>query len=92
MPVLFSSDDVVALGGGPGCDLGFQRVADYRAPQWPGQDVLQQLHLDFGVADLDTAQELVLELGGSWPVGQPGGDGLRIFLGPAGHPFCLAVA
>lgn len=30
-----------------------QRVDGYRAPEWPGQDVPQQFHLDFGVVDLE---------------------------------------
>ena len=46
MGELFRSGDFVALTDGSGCDLGFQRVDDYRAPQWPGQDVPQQFHLD----------------------------------------------
>jgi hypothetical protein len=39
MRELFSTDEFVALTDDSGCDLGFQRVDGYRAPQWPGQDV-----------------------------------------------------
>jgi catechol 2,3-dioxygenase-like lactoylglutathione lyase family enzyme len=90
MTVGFSADEFVALTGGPGPDLGFQRVGDYRRPQWPSQEGPQQLHLDFGVDDLDIAQDLVLSLGAVKPDHQPGGERWRVFLDPAGHPFCLS--
>ncbi len=61
MTVGFSSDGYVALTGGPGPALGFQRVDHYRAPHWPDQQIPQQLHLDFAVEDLDAAIDL------SWP-------------------------
>lgn len=51
MRELFNTDEFVALTDGSGCDLGFQRVDGYRAPQWPGQDVPQQFHLDFRADD-----------------------------------------
>jgi catechol 2,3-dioxygenase-like lactoylglutathione lyase family enzyme len=88
MPIGFSMDEFVALTGA-GCDLGFQRVDEYRAPQWPGQDVPQQFHLDFRVEDLDAAEKWVLGLGAVKPDHQPGGERWRVLLDPAGHPFCL---
>lgn len=39
MTVGFSSGEYVALTGGPGPAIGFQRVENYRAPQWPDQQV-----------------------------------------------------
>src|ERR1051326_5278806 len=63
MRELFSTGEFVALTDGSGCDLGFQRVDRCRAPQWPGQDVPQQFHLDFRADDLDAGEELALELG-----------------------------
>ena len=33
--------------------ISFQEVTDYRAPEWAGQVVPQQIHLDLVVADLD---------------------------------------
>ena len=62
MRELFSSEDFAALTDGPGCDLGFQRVDGYKAPQWPGQDVPQQFHIDFRVEDLDAMEAQALEL------------------------------
>lgn len=70
--------------------LSFQPVADYRAPEWPGQTVPQQMHLDVMVDDLDTAEAAVLELGATKHEHQPGTTFL-VFLDPAGHPFCLCV-
>ena len=69
----------------------FQRVADFRAPHWPGQDVPQQMHLDVMVDDLDTGEQAVLELGAALADHQPGTT-FRVFLDPAGHPFCLCVS
>jgi hypothetical protein len=68
--------------------LSFQPVADFRAPAWPGQDVPQQMHLDVVVEDLDAAEAPVLELGATKHDHQPGTT-FRVFLDPAGHPFCL---
>src|SRR6266496_5175205 len=89
MRELFSTGEFVALTDDSGCDLGFQRVDGYRAPQWPGQDVPQQFHLDLRADDLDAMEELALELGAAKPDHQPGDGRWRVLLDPAGHPFCL---
>jgi predicted enzyme related to lactoylglutathione lyase len=70
--------------------LSFQQVEDYRAPRWPGQEVPQQMHLDVVVDDLDAAEAAVLELGATKHEHQPGTT-FRVFLDPAGHPFCLCL-
>lgn len=70
--------------------LSFQQVEGYVAPDWPGQQVPQQMHLDVVVDDLDQAEEQVLELGATKAEQQPGTT-FRVFLDPAGHPFCLCV-
>ncbi len=75
---------------GSGC-ISFQQVADYRAPVWPGQDVPQQVHLDVVVEDLDRGEAAVLELGATKAGHQPGTT-FRVFLDPAGHPFCLCLS
>ncbi|NYG06610.1 putative enzyme related to lactoylglutathione lyase [Phycicoccus badiiscoriae] len=69
----------------------FQQVADYRAPVWPGQDVPQQMHLDVVVDDLDTGEAEVIALGATKHDHQPGTT-FRVFLDPAGHPFCLCTS
>ncbi|WP_327111699.1 VOC family protein [Streptomyces sp. NBC_01341] len=83
------SDDWATVHTPTGFVLCFQRVQDHRPPQWPDPARPQQFHLDFGVPDLDRAEELVLGLGAT-PLDR-GADsrGWRIFADPAGHPFCL---
>ncbi len=71
-----------------GGSINFQRVDGYRPPQWPGQQVPQQAHLDVEVDDLDVAEAAVLTLGATKAEVQPG-TSFRVFLDPAGHPFCL---
>jgi hypothetical protein len=71
--------------------ISFQRVDAYRPPQWPGQDVPQQFHIDVMVDDLDAGEAAVLELGATKAEHQPG-ETFRVFLDPAGHPFCLCVS
>ena len=68
----------------------FQPVQDYTPPQWPGQEVPQQFHLDVMVPDLDTGEKEVVEIGATKADHQPG-TSFRVFLDPAGHPFCLCV-
>src|SRR5215470_1414402 len=60
--------------------ISFQQVQDYTPPRWPGQEVPQQMHLDVMVDDLGAAKH----------EHQPG-TSFRVFLDPAGHPFCLCV-
>jgi len=87
------SDDLFAgLRGAEGVFLGFQRVRDYRAPQWPGQQDPQQCHLDFEVDDLDVAEAALLLLGAHRPTEQPDNDRSRVLIFPAGHPFCLTTS
>jgi predicted enzyme related to lactoylglutathione lyase len=73
-----------------GQHLSFQQVDGYAAPAWPGQQVPQQMHIDLMVDDLDTAEAEVLRLGATRHEHQPGTT-FRVFLDPAGHPFCLCV-
>jgi predicted enzyme related to lactoylglutathione lyase len=69
----------------------FQQVSDYRKPEWPGQEVPQQMHLDVMVDDLDAAEEAVIALGATRAEHQPGTT-FRVVLDPAGHPFCLCIS
>jgi predicted enzyme related to lactoylglutathione lyase len=73
-----------------GQSIGFQQVQDYAPPRWPSQEAPQQMHLDVMVDDLDVAEAAVLELGATKHEHQPGTT-FRVFLDPAGHPFCLCV-
>ncbi|MGP5079232.1 VOC family protein [Brachybacterium alimentarium] len=70
--------------------LAFQRIDDYQAPSWPGGAHPQQFHLDFAVPDIDEAEPRVLSLGAAVHEHQPSGSGsFRVYVDPAGHPFCL---
>ncbi|GIJ25510.1 glyoxalase [Micromonospora qiuiae] len=86
------TDDFVGLRGQNGLFIGFQRVDGYQPPSWPAQRSPQQLHLDFAVDDVDEAEAMVLALGATKADFQPGGDRWRVYLDPAGHPFCLLKA
>jgi predicted enzyme related to lactoylglutathione lyase len=70
--------------------ISFQRVEDHTPPAWPSKDQPQQMHLDLMVDDLDVGERAVLELGATKHEHQPG-TSFRVFLDPAGHPFCLCV-
>ena len=71
--------------------ISFQQVdSGYRAPDWPGQEHPQQMHLDLMVEDLDAGEAAALALGAVKAGFQPGTT-FRVFLDPAGHPFCLCM-
>ena len=71
--------------------ISFQQVDAYTPPGWPAQQLPQQMHLDVIVDDLDTGEAAVLELGATKHEHQPGST-FRVFLDPAGHPFCLCTS
>ncbi len=75
-------------GGGPG--LSFQTEHAYVRPTWPSHlsDQQMMLHLDITVEDLDAAEDLVVEAGAVLAEYQPQDD-VRVYLDPAGLPFCL---
>lgn len=80
--------------GGEGAThfLAFQRVADYRVPEWPNGATPQQAHLDFYVADLQEAAATAASLGAHRHAVQPSESGsFIVFTDPAGHPFCLCA-
>ncbi|WP_399090055.1 VOC family protein [Streptomyces sp. BBFR2] len=83
--------DWIEVAGPQGRTLAFQQVAGYRPPQWPGQEHPQQLHLDFDVrrADAEAAHEKVLALGAKLVQQDDARQNWRVYLDPAGHPFCL---
>lgn len=87
------SSDWVSLApstGHPG--LAFQEAPDLRAPDWPGSERPQQLHLDIHIgsrAELESAEAAVLALGARPLQGDLEGHTFRVYADPAGHPFCL---
>lgn len=78
---------VELLTDGP-VTIACQRSPNHRPPVWPGDEHPQQLHLDFDVPDLDEGERRVLGIGARKAQAQPG-ETFRVFLDPAGHPFCL---
>ncbi len=80
----------VQLRSNGGATLAFQRAPGHRPPMWPSDDHPQQAHLDFDVPDLDVGEEQVLALGARKADVQPGTT-FRVYLDPAGHPFCLVL-
>lgn len=76
-----------------GTRLSFQTEEHHVRPVWPGGpgDQQMQLHLDIEVRDLDSAGEHARALGATLAEFQPQKD-VRVWLDPAGHPFCLWVS
>jgi catechol 2,3-dioxygenase-like lactoylglutathione lyase family enzyme len=77
-----------APDGGPG--LSFQEDQGYVRPVWPAGpgDPQMKIHLDIRVADLEQACAHAEKAGATMAEFQPQDD-VRVFLDPAGHPFCL---
>jgi catechol 2,3-dioxygenase-like lactoylglutathione lyase family enzyme len=73
-----------------GAGLSFQTESAYVTPTWPAGPGDQQMmtHLDIEVDDLDAAGTHALEAGAVLAEHQLQ-DNVRVYLDPAGHPFCL---
>lgn len=86
------NDDWYDLYVPGGQHLAFQRAPGHRPPDWPrADDNSQQIHLDFTVQDIDTAETQVLALGAT-PLDLDDENGrrrFRVYADPVGHPFCL---
>lgn len=90
---ILNEPDWVMLGHpGDGPALSFQTEPDHVPPTWPSKPGEQQMqvHLDIEVDDLDDAAAQALACGAHLADHQPQTD-VRVFLDPAGHPFCLWV-
>jgi catechol 2,3-dioxygenase-like lactoylglutathione lyase family enzyme len=85
------SGDWVQLGSDTGATIAFQLAPDHQPPVWPSAAHPQQLHLDFDVDDLDAAEAQVFALGAVKAEFQPD-PAFRVYLDPAGHPFCFVLA
>jgi catechol 2,3-dioxygenase-like lactoylglutathione lyase family enzyme len=79
-----------APGGGAG--LSFQTESRYVRPVWPPGpgDPQMSMHLDIQVDDLDEAGAQAIAAGAVLAGFQPQ-EHVRVYLDPAGHPFCLYV-
>lgn len=62
----------------------------YRPPAWPGVEgeQLMMMHLDIGVADLESGVAWAISQGARLAEHQPQDD-VQVMLDPEGHPFCL---
>jgi catechol-2,3-dioxygenase len=90
--ITYADDEWVNLRDGGDVRLSFQRAPDYRPPEWPIGERGQQFHIDVTVDDVDQAEAQVLALGAARTGLQPGIEedaNWRVYLDPAGHPFCL---
>jgi predicted enzyme related to lactoylglutathione lyase len=91
VPVFFQSDEFACLNMTTYW-LTTQKVDPYVAPTWPESTSPKQFHFEISATDLDEAEAFVLECGASKSEHQPSADGSwRVYLDPAGHPFCLTT-
>ena len=87
---LGSNPEWVELAAPSGPLIACQRAEGHEPPVWPSDDKPQQAHLDFDVPDLDVGERAILALGARKAETQPG-TSFRVYLDPAGHPFCLVL-
>jgi catechol 2,3-dioxygenase-like lactoylglutathione lyase family enzyme len=83
--------DWITLGApGGGAGLSFQTEKQYVRPVWPAGpgDPQMSVHLDIQVEDLDEAGAHARTAGATLAEFQPQ-EHVRVYLDPAGHPFCL---
>ena len=76
--------DWITLRAGDGQEIAFQKAPDHVAPQWPGQELPQQFHLDLWIEDHEAAAKRAEELGATRLA--DGGSWITL-ADPAGHPF-----
>ena len=77
---------------GKGVPLVFQQIADYQRPVWPtkAKEQQQMLHLDFYVPTEEFEREVKRALAcGARLASEQLSPDWRVFLDPAGHPFCI---
>ncbi|HJR91735.1 MAG TPA: VOC family protein [Acidimicrobiia bacterium] len=88
--IKYEEPDWVMLKAPEGAGLSFQLEENHVPPTWPADTDDQQMmmHLDIWVDDLDAAGERAMSLGAVLAEYQPQEE-VRVYLDPAGHPFCL---
>ena len=80
------TEDWITIRGSDGQEIAFQKAPNHVAPQWPGQDLPQQVHLDLFVDDHEAAAKRAEELGATRLAD---GEHWITLADPAGHPFDL---
>lgn len=86
----WETPEMVALRGA-GVFVTMQRIENHQPASWPDGSTPKQLHLELAVTDLDAAEERALALGAVKADSQPAPDRWRVFVDPAGHPFCFTT-
>ncbi|HWG26407.1 VOC family protein [Actinospica sp.] len=84
--VVQRDSDWVTIETGDGQEIAFQLAPDHVAPQWPGQELPQQFHLDLQVDGIEAAAERATALGATRLAT---GASWITLADPAGHPFDL---
>ena len=91
---LYEKDKWVIVSGDTGdTPLVFQELNDYQKPVWPSDDRHQQqmMHLDFYVKPDEFENKIshALSCGAVLSEVQFYGEHMKVFVDPAGHPFCI---
>ncbi|ASU82609.1 VOC family protein [Nocardiopsis gilva YIM 90087] len=68
----------------------FYTARDFRAPNWPEDEL--PFHLDLMFDDVAAGEKRLLDLGATRPDHQPGGEHWTVLLDPSGQPFCISPA
>lgn len=84
--LLRRESDWITIQAPGGQQVAFQLAPDHLAPQWPGQELPQQFHLDLLIDGYEAAAERAVSLGASKLASGPNWITLA---DPAGHPFDL---
>jgi catechol 2,3-dioxygenase-like lactoylglutathione lyase family enzyme len=87
--IVADEENWVTIADDSGRRISFQTSPEHTPPRFPDPAGSQQLHLDVRVTEVDDAERQVLALGATRVTESHEEDGFRVFLDPAGHPFCL---
>lgn len=74
-----------------GDSMGFQQVDGYNPPDWPSQTAPSSSTARSASSRSSTVTSMCICCGAVKHAHQPGTT-FRVFLDPAGHPFCLCVS
>lgn len=85
-PAVRTEPDWIVVRAPDGQEVAFQLAPDHVRPEWPGQDLPQQFHLDLLVEDRESAARRAVELGATRLAD---GESWVTLADPAGHPFDL---
>jgi predicted enzyme related to lactoylglutathione lyase len=82
--IVRKESDWITIRAADGQEIAFQLAPNHIAPQWPGQQLPQQFHLDLQVDGIEAAAERAIALGATRLA-----DGANwiTLADPAGHPF-----